>query len=44
VGLRAAVSDRALIIAAAFDESFAHEGPVPIEAEIILDWRGWDFV
>ena len=28
-GLLAAVSDRALIIAAAFDESFAHEGTSP---------------
>jgi hypothetical protein len=29
VGLLAAVSDRALIIAAAFDESFAQEGTSP---------------
>jgi hypothetical protein len=32
-----AVSDRALIIAAAFDESFAHEGTSPSESEKIRD-------
>jgi hypothetical protein len=41
-GLPAAVSDRALIIAAAFDESFAHEGTSPIEPETLRDRRSWD--